>query len=123
MNKNMLVGIGRLALSLPPAIWHKLEGGGAGGDPLAFMSADHHRVRDFAVQELIQNGVPLPPERFARALNLSLERVRQVLDDLEHHKTFLFRSDGETVSWAYPVTVEPTPHRVRFSSGEQVYAA
>jgi len=29
---------------------------------------------------------------------------------------------GRTVSWVYPVTVDPTSHRARFSSGEEVYA-
>jgi hypothetical protein len=25
--------------------------------------------------------------------------------------------------WAYPVTVDPTPHHMSFSSGERLYAA
>jgi hypothetical protein len=37
--------------------------------------------------------------------------------------TFLYRGGGESVTWAYPVTVDRTPHRVAFSSGEQTYAA
>jgi hypothetical protein len=37
--------------------------------------------------------------------------------------TFLFRNEQGSVTWAYPVTVDQTPHRVTFSSGEQVYAA
>ena len=37
--------------------------------------------------------------------------------------TFLFRNSQGAVTWAYPVTVEPTPHRVAFSTGEEVYAA
>jgi len=26
------------------------------------------------------------------------------------------------VTWAYPVTVDETPHHVRFSSGEEAYS-
>jgi hypothetical protein len=37
--------------------------------------------------------------------------------------TFLFRNEEGAVTWAYPVTVERTPHRVSLSTGEQVYAA
>jgi hypothetical protein len=37
--------------------------------------------------------------------------------------TFLFRNDGGSVTWAYPVTVEQTPHHMSFSTGERAYAA
>jgi hypothetical protein len=37
--------------------------------------------------------------------------------------TFLFRNEQGAVAWAYPVTVDRTPHYVTFSTGEQVYAA
>jgi hypothetical protein len=87
------------------------------------MTGDHHRVRDFAVQELIAGGKPLAPQRIAQELQLATQRVVEILDELEHHKTFVFRNSQGAVTWAYPVTVEPTPHRVRFSTGEQVYAA
>jgi len=68
-------------------------------------------------------GQPLTPEFIARELSLPLDRVILILDELEAHMTFLFRSEGRAVTWAYPVTVERTPHRVTFSSGEQIYAA
>jgi hypothetical protein len=37
--------------------------------------------------------------------------------------TFLYRSDGINVDWAYPAAAAVTPHRVRFDSGETLYAA
>jgi hypothetical protein len=37
--------------------------------------------------------------------------------------TFVFRNGQGAVVWAYPVTVERTPHHLVFGSGEQVYAA
>jgi hypothetical protein len=45
------------------------------------------------------------------------------LDELEQHMTFLFRNAQGDVVWAYPVTVEQTPHRITFDTGEQLYAA
>ncbi len=87
------------------------------------MSEDHHRVRDFAVRELPRAGAPLSPATIARGLDLSLDRTHAILDELEKNMTFLYRGDGESVTWAYPVTVDRTPHHVTFSSGEQVYAA
>ena len=121
MDKNMLVGLWRLTLPIPPAIWRKMHEGG--GDPLGFMTEAHHRIRDFAVTELTRSGKPLTPECIAQELQLTQTRVVDILDELERHKTFLFRNAQGAVTWAYPVTVAPTPHRVRFSTGEQVYAA
>jgi transcription initiation factor IIE alpha subunit len=121
MDKNLLVGLWRLTLPVPPAIWKKRDEGS--GNPLEFMTEAHHRVRDFAVLELTRSGVPLTSERIAQELQLPQTRVTDILVELERHKTFLFRNAQGAVTWAYPVTVDPTPHRVRFSTGEQVYAA
>jgi hypothetical protein len=121
MDKKLLAGWWRLTLPIPPAIWHKMDQG-AGGH-MDFMSKAHHRVRDYVVLELPRSGKPLTPERIAQELQLPLDQVVDILDDLERHKTFLFRDPQGAVTWAYPVTVDPTPHRVRFDSGEQVYAA
>jgi hypothetical protein len=121
MDKNMLVGLWRLTLPVPPAIWKKH--GKGGGDPLGFMTEAHHRVRDFVVTELPRSGKPLAPEHIAQELQLPQNRVADILDELERHKTFLFRNAQGAVSWAYPVTVDPTPHLVRFGTGEQVCAA
>jgi hypothetical protein len=35
----------------------------------------------------------------------------------------LWRDEGGSVAWAYPVTVERTPHLIHFSSGERLYGA
>ncbi len=123
MDKNMLVGFWRLALPIPPTIWRKFNEGEDGGDPLSFMSAQHHRVRDFAVLELARRGQPLAPERIAQELQLTPAQVVEILTELERHKTFVWRNPAGEVTWAYPVTVEPTSHRLRSSTGEVVYAA
>lgn len=121
MDKNLLTGWWHLTMPVPPGIWHKQGGGGSGH--LDFMSETHHQVRDYAVVELPRSGKPLTPERIAQELKLPQARVVEILDELERHKTFVFRNAEGAVTWAYPVTVDPTPHRVRFSTGEQVYAA
>jgi hypothetical protein len=121
MDKSMLVGLWRLTFCVPPAIWKRM--GEGGGDPLAFMAAEHHRVRDYAVMELVRSGQPLAPERIAQEVQLAQTRVVEVLDELEQHKTFLFRNAQGAVTWAYPVTVEPTPHAVHLSTGEEIHAA
>ena len=91
---------------------------------LAFMTQEHHRVRNFAVAELPRNyGKPLPPAEISRRLGLPPARVGEILEELERNLFFLVRNDAGAVNWAFPVCAEQTPHRVRFSTGEQIYAA
>jgi hypothetical protein len=111
-------------IPIPRVVWQAVmkAGGRKARASLGFMSTDHHRVRDFTVLELPRAGGPLSPERIADALDLALPRVRTILGELEAHLTFVFRSDGERVSWAYPVTVDETPHHATFSTGEEAYS-
>ena len=125
MNKNLLRAIWRFFVHIPGRIWeaeitHSYH---EDHDRLGFMSQEHHRVRDFVVLELPRTQVAIPPEQIAKSLGLPIEQVNAILDELEKGMTFLFRNEKGAVAWAYPVTVEPTPHRVTFSSGEQIYAA
>ena len=80
-------------------------------------------LRNFVVKELLRLGHPMPPEYISQALDLPQAQVIAILDDLEKHLTFLFRNPQGAVSWAYPVTVDVTPHRLSLSSGETGYAA
>ena len=125
MSKRLLLGLGRMMLPIPRSIWQRqvAKGEQGGHSRLSFMTEEHHRVRDFAVIELPRAGVPLSPELIAERLHLSVERVNVILDELEKHMTFIFRNERGAVAWAYPVTVDRTPHRITFSTGEQVYAA
>ena len=125
MNNSLLLGVWRLMVGLPEPLWQREVARQARDtvESLGFMSKDHHRVRDFAVRELPRVGHPLSPDYIAAELGLPLNRTRAILDELERNMTFLYRGDGESVTWAYPVTVDRTPHRVTFSNGDQVYAA
>jgi hypothetical protein len=120
----LLLGLGRYMIPIPRMVWHRLMKANARKirAGLGFMSADHHRVRDFVVTELPRAGAPLPPESIAEQLALSVSRVRSILDELEQHLTFLFRNDRGEVTWAYPVTVDETPHHASFSTGEEAYS-
>ncbi|HEV2580181.1 MAG TPA: hypothetical protein VGT44_04950, partial [Ktedonobacteraceae bacterium] len=68
-------------------------------------------------------GKPLSAQFIAERLSLPLAQVIAILDDLQQHLVFLVQQPAGEVRWAFPVTVEPTPHRLRFSSGERIYAA
>jgi hypothetical protein len=125
MKDSLLLGISRWMIPIPRLIWHRRISRSAQhlASSLDFMSVEHHRVRDFSVRELPRSGKPLPPNSIAGNLNLPLDRVHTILDDLEKHMTFLFRNEQGEVTWAYPVTVEKTPHHVALSTGEEIYAA
>ena len=127
MKNKIFLGMWRFMLPVSETALHKHvadDGDGHAESPaLAFMTADHHRVRNFVVSELPRTGAPLSPELIAGRLDLPVERVILLLDDLEKHLTFLFRNAQGAVEWAYPVTVARTPHKVTFSSGEKLYAA
>jgi hypothetical protein len=93
-------------------------------NPLGFMTSQHHAVRNYVVLEMPRHhGRPIRPAEIAAALRLKIERVLELLDDLERHLFFLVRDRHGNVSWAFPVTSDATPHRLRFSSGERVFAA
>jgi hypothetical protein len=127
MKDRIMLGLWKYMLSVPPFLMdmkkqvarEKMRFEAAMG----FMTEDHRRVHHFAVRELPNAGKPLSPDFIAGKLDLPRDRVVSVLTDLEKHMTFLFRNKQGEVTWAYPVTIDKTPHHLTFSSGEQVYAA
>jgi len=127
MKDRIMLGLWKYMLNVPPFIIdmkkqlekNKLRYEAAMG----FMTPDHRRVHHFTVRELPRTGGSLPPGSIASGLGLDQGKVVSILADLEKHMTFLFRNKQGEVTWAYPVTVEQTPHHLTFSSGEHVYAA
>jgi hypothetical protein len=125
MANNVMLGIWRAMLPVPGKVFDgqiakSVQDTVAG---LAFMSEGHHRVRDYVVTELPRAGKPLAPEVIAQGVGLPQAQVDGILDELEKRMTFLYRGDGRSVTWAYPVTSDQTPHHVTFSTGEQIHAA
>ena len=90
---------------------------------LAFMSNEHHLVRNFVVRELPRLGRPITLRAISRALRISPARTSAIVEDLERNLFFLVRPGGEEVSWAFPVTVADTGHHLVFSTGERLDAA
>jgi hypothetical protein len=125
MKETILMAHGDRIAGIPRKDWEEgmaaITGHVAAG--LAFMTEEHHRVRNFVVRELPRVGSPLTPEFIAGSLTMAIAQVKVILDELEKHMTFLFRNEAGAVTWAYPVTVDPTPHRIRFGTGESLYAA
>ena len=124
MTDKLMTGFWRFIFMIPPFLWEKqahkmrrkIE------KEFDFMTEEHRKVHHGVVKELPGVGEPLSTAFVARRVGLPGEQVKLVLDDLETVK-MLVRNDMEEVVWAYPVTVEETPHHLTFSTGERVYAA
>jgi hypothetical protein len=125
MKDAILLGFRRYMLPIPALLWQRLSRRDARGvkSRLRFMSADHHRVRNFVVEAIPDTGAPLPPELIADRLGLPVDRVVSILAELEENMTFVYRGDGNAVSWAYPVTADRTPHFVTCCDGSETHAA
>jgi hypothetical protein len=125
MMKSVLVGKGNEIEEMPQTAWEQElalvpEHQEA---RLGFMTDEHHAVRYFVVKELTRQGIPLEPGLISDRLDLPEPRVVEILDELEKNLVFLVRNDNGAVSWAFPVTVDRTPHRLSFSTGERLYGA
>ena len=125
MKDNIYLGMGGLFIPIPSFIWRRLVAKTANDAErnLKFMSADHHEVRDFVVTQIPEVNEPISAATIAESLDMRVEDVKHIINELEKGMTFLYRSRPEGVTWAYPVTVDSTPHRVTFDSGEQTFAA
>jgi hypothetical protein len=121
----ILLGRGRQIINIPQEVWeaHLSQAPQHVDDRQGFMSESHQLVRYFVVKELPRIGKPLEPEYISQQLNMPLGQTISILDDLEKHLTFLYRNGAGSVSWAYPVTVDKTPHEITFRSGERLYGA
>jgi hypothetical protein len=125
MQEQVLIGKDREIIAISRNVW---EQGLRGRVPLIkarleFMSESHHLVRNFVAKELPKTRKPLSPEFISENLDLPKTQVISILEDLEKHLTFLYRNNQGEVTWAYPVTVEGTPHKIVFSTGERINAA
>jgi hypothetical protein len=125
MEETILLGRERQIRKISHAMWkqHLAQIPEHAPGRLSFMTDAHHQVRNFVVVELAKLGQPIEPQFIAERLMLPANRVNAILDELEKQLTFLVRNEQGAVAWAYPVTVEATPHRLQFSSGERLYAA
>ncbi|RJP69195.1 MAG: hypothetical protein C4532_11540 [Candidatus Abyssobacteria bacterium SURF_17] len=125
MGTKLMSGLWRYMLSIPPFLWEKqlLKESAKKRAELAFMTEEHRLVHHYIVRELPRVGEPISPEFVAEKLSMPHDRVQSIFDDLEEHMTFICRNDEGSAVWAYPVTVEKTPHHLTFSTGEKIYAA
>jgi hypothetical protein len=123
--KRVLIGFKRYMIPVPWVLFRRVAPRESERTRriLSGLDEEHRQVHHFVVRDLPRLGQPMPPEHVAGALNMAVARVVEIFDELERRLIFLYRPGGKDVVWAYPVTVEVTPHKVAFSSGERLWAA
>jgi len=125
LKHKLCVGFRGFMMRIPPVLSEKgakrgEKGAKANADCL---SEDERRVHHFIVMKMAVVNDPITAELVAYELGMPNDRVFEIIDKLENLKTFIFRSDGIGINWAYPLSLENTGFRMTASSGEQFSAA
>ena len=125
MDETILLGRDQEILKFPQATWKQelAKIPQHSQARLNFMTDTHHQIRYFVVKEMAIRQKPIEPELISDKLRIPLKRVNFILEELERKLFFLVRNEQGAIAWAYPITVETTPHKLSFASGERLYGA
>lgn len=125
MEEKILIGRDREILEIPQATWKQelAQIPQHSQTRLNFMTNTHHQIRNFVVKEMAIRQKPIEPKLISEKLSIPFQQVNFLLEELERKLFFLVRNEQGAVAWAYPITVETTPHKLSFASGERLYGA
>ena len=118
LNHKLYMGVRGFMMRIPPLLSEK----GAQANA-ASLSDEERRVHHFIVKKMAVVKAPITAELIAGELGMPNDQVREIINKLENLKTFIYRSDGKGINWAYPLSLENTGFRMTASSGEQFFAA
>jgi len=123
--RRMIMGIRGITIPLPRILSEKgLKKGVAGAEAkAALLSHEERRIHHYIVKAMPTIRSPIEALQVSEELQLPLDMVKGTIDKLEEMKTFLYRSGGQGIDWAYPVSLEDTGHEMRCSTGERFNAA
>ncbi len=104
MSEMILIAEGKTMAAIPRQEWEGelREVPRAMQTRLAFMTADHHRVRRFVVAELPRRGRAIPLDEIATALALTPARTEEIVAELERALFFIVRTDGRRFRGRFP---------------------
>ncbi len=125
LKHKLYIGFRGFMMRIPPVISDKgakrgEKGAKANADSL---SKEERRVHHFIVMKMAVVKDPITAELIANELGMPNDQAHEIINKLENLKTFIFRSDGKRINWAYPLSLENTGFRMTASSGEQFFAA
>lgn len=87
------------------------------------LSKEERSVHHFIVRKIAVARDPITAEMIASELGMPDDQIHKIINKLENIKTFIYRSDGKGINWAYPISLENTGFRITASSGEKFFAA
>ena len=124
-DRRMYMGIRKFLVPIPLVISNKgLEKGVSGARAKAeLLSEEERSIHHFVVRKMAVASEPISAVSVSEELDIPLEAVEKAIDKLEVLKTFLYRSDGRGINWAYPLSLEDTGHKMIASTGEEFSAA
>jgi hypothetical protein len=125
LKHKLYMGFRGFMMRIPPFLSDKgarkgEKGAKANADSL---SNEERRVHHFIVKKMAVVKAPITAELIAGEMGMPSDQVNIIVNKLENLKTFIYRSDGKGINWAYPFTLENTGFRMTASSGEQFFAA
>jgi hypothetical protein len=125
LKHKLFMGFRGFLLRIPPLLSEKgarkgEKGARANADSL---SKEERRVHHFVVMKMAVAKDPITADLISSELEMPNDRVIEIINKLESLKTFIYRSDGKGIDWAYPLSLENTGFRLKASSGEQFFAA
>ena len=125
LKHKLYMGFRGLMVRVPPLLSNKgarksEKGAKANADCL---SKEERKVHHFIVMKMTDIKEPITAKLIADELGMSNDRVFEIINKLESLKTFIYRSDGKGIDWAYPFSLENTGFKITASSGEQFIAA
>ncbi len=125
LKHKLYMGFRGFMIRIPPLLSEKGARKGEKGAKAnaASLSNEERKVHHFIVKKMAVSKVPITAELIAGELRMPNVQVLQIIDKLEKLKTFIYRSDGKGINWAYPLSLENTGFRMTASSGEQFFAA
>jgi len=121
----LYMGYQGLMLPIPPVLSEKGARKGEKGARVnaAALTDLERQVHHFIVLEMVNAREPLTAKMIADEMEIPLDQVFAIVDKLENLKTFIYRSDGNGIDWAYPLSQNNTGFRMTSSSGEKFFAA
>ncbi len=125
LKRRMLMGVGKFMIPIPWVIASKGLGKGTAGARAKadLLSPEERKIHHFIISRMAGTKTPLTAEQVGSELDLPVDRVAATIDKLEELKTYLYRSDGKGINWAYPLSLEDTGHQMTGSTGERFFAA
>ena len=125
LQKKAFLGLSRFFIPLPDALFKSeiQKSARAICRETAHLVDDERRLHRFVVNTITRTNQDVPLDLIERQLDLSADRVLEIVEKLEDLKVFFYRYNSPGINWAYPVTTEDRVYKLTFSDGKRCTAA